>query len=143
MKDATAALIVVLLMFVVPARPDFIYIFSSDESKRPKQPSPALITWKVIQQKLPWGLIFLLGGGFALAEASKESGMSDLIAEYLRSFAMLSKFTVLVIACTFATFLTQFSSNVAVANVLLPVLASMAKVRNTREEKSFGLVPLS
>ncbi|XP_063923978.1 protein I'm not dead yet isoform X2 [Zophobas morio] len=127
-KDATAALIVVLLLFVVPARPDFIYIFSKDESKRPKVASPALITWKVVQQKLPWGLIFLLGGGFALAEASKESKMSELIAHHLHGIATLPKFAVMAISCIFATVLTQFSSNVAVANVLLPVLAEMAKV---------------
>ena len=127
-KDATAALIVVLLLFVVPARPDFIYIFSKDESKRPKVASPALITWKVVQQKLPWGLIFLLGGGIALAEASKESKMSELIAHHLHVIATLPKFAVMAISCIFATVLTQFSSNVAVANVLLPVLAEMAKV---------------
>lgn len=27
----------------------------------PKQPSPGLITWKYIHQKVPWSLIFLLG----------------------------------------------------------------------------------
>lgn len=127
-KDATAALIVVLLLFVIPSNPDFIYIFSKDENKRPKTPSHALLTWKVVQQKLPWGLIFLLGGGFALAEASKVSGMSELIADHLHGFATLPRFWVMVISCLFATLLTQFSSNVAVANVVLPVLAEMSLV---------------
>lgn len=127
-KDATAALIVVLLLFIIPARPDFIHVFSKDESKRPKAPSPPLVTWKVVQQKLPWGLIFLLGGGFALAEGSKESGMSELIAIYLEDLAKLPKFAVMAITCIFASILTEFSSNVAVANVMLPVLAEMSKV---------------
>ncbi|CAH0548728.1 unnamed protein product [Brassicogethes aeneus] len=127
-KDATAALIVVLLLFIIPSKPDFINIFNKDESKRPKTSSPALITWKVVQQKMPWGLIFLLGGGFALAEASKSSGMSQLIAAHLHGLAELPKIYVLMISCTFATFLTQFSSNVAVANVVLPVLAEVALV---------------
>lgn len=82
----------------------------------------------MVQQKLPWGLIFLLGGGFALAEASKVSGMSELIADHLHGFAMLPRFWVMVISCLFATLLTQFSSNVAVANVVLPVLAEMSLV---------------
>ncbi|ERL85405.1 hypothetical protein D910_02825 [Dendroctonus ponderosae] len=128
-KDATAALIVVLLLFVIPSSPDFIYMFSKDEEKRPKAASHALLTWKVVQQKLPWGLIFLLGGGFALAEASKVSGMSQLIADHLHGFAMLPRFWVMVISCLFATFITQFTgSNVAVANVFLPVLAEMCLV---------------
>ncbi|XP_076255030.1 tricarboxylate transporter protein I'm not dead yet isoform X2 [Rhynchophorus ferrugineus] len=127
-KDATAAIIVVMLLFIIPAKPDFIYMFSKDESKRPKVASPALITWSVINQKLPWGLIFLLGGGFSLAEASKASGMSQLIADHLHGVAMLPRFWVMAISCMFATFLTQFSSNVAVANVVLPVLAEMSLV---------------
>lgn len=127
-QDATAALIVVMLLFVIPAKPDFIWIFSKDKSKRPVVASQALITWKVVQAKLPWGLIFLLGGGFALAEGSKESGMSEMIAENLQGIVQLPKFVVLVIACLIASTLTEFSSNVAVANVLLPVLAEMSKV---------------
>lgn len=83
----------------------------------------------MVQQKLPWGLIFLLGGGFALAEASKVSGMSQLIADHLHGFAMLPQFWVMVITCLFTTFITQFvSSNVAVANVILPVVAEMSLV---------------
>ncbi|KAJ8956308.1 hypothetical protein NQ318_015044 [Aromia moschata] len=127
-RDATAALIVVLLLFIIPAKPDFIYIFSKDEAKRPKVASQALVTWKIIQQKMPWGLIFLLGGGFALAEASKVSGMSHMIAEHLRGFATLPRIYVMVISCLMASTLTQFSSNVAVANVILPVLAEMSLV---------------
>ncbi|XP_050305351.1 protein I'm not dead yet-like isoform X2 [Anthonomus grandis grandis] len=127
-KDATAAIIVVLLLFIIPSNLDFINIFNKDESKRPKVASQALLTWKVVHQKLPWGLIFLLGGGFALAEASKASGMSQLIADHLHGFAMLPRFWVMVISCLFATVLTQFSSNVAVANVVLPVLAEMSLV---------------
>nr|XP_022906389.1 protein I'm not dead yet [Onthophagus taurus] len=125
-KDATAALIVVMLLFIIPAKPDFIYWFKTDKSERAKTPSPALITWKVVQQKLPWGLIFLLGGGFALAEGSNVSGMSILIADSLGPLAKLPPFAVLVIASTFASILTEFSSNVAVANVLLPVLAEIS-----------------
>lgn len=128
MKDATAALIVVFLLFIIPARPDFIYIFSKDETKRPKVASQPLVTWKIIQKKMPWGLIFLLGGGFALAEASKVSGMSHMIAEHLRGFASLPRVYVMMASGLMATVLTQFSSNVAVANVVLPVLAEMSLV---------------
>lgn len=84
MKDATAALIVVMLMFVLPAKPDFINIFNKDESKRPTVASPPLVTWKVVQAKLPWGLIFLLGGGFALAEGSKVISLLCVILSKIR-----------------------------------------------------------
>lgn len=32
-----------------------------------------LLTWKVAQKKLPWGIVLLLGGGFALAKGSEVS----------------------------------------------------------------------
>lgn len=34
---------------------------------------PRLLTWKVAQKKLPWGIVLLLGGGFALAKGSEVS----------------------------------------------------------------------
>ena len=32
--------------------------------------APSLITWRLIETKMCWGVIFLLGGGFALAKVS-------------------------------------------------------------------------
>lgn len=121
-------MIVCMLIFVLPAKPDFIHMFSQDESKRPKVASPSLVSWKVVQQKMPWGLIFLLGAGFAMAEASKESGMSHMIAEHLHSFTSLNRVYILIATGMTAAVLTQFASNVAVANVILPVLAEMSVV---------------
>lgn len=36
-------------------------------------PTPPLLTWQVVQKKLPWGIVLLLGGGFALAKGSEVS----------------------------------------------------------------------
>ncbi|CAG9772750.1 unnamed protein product [Ceutorhynchus assimilis] len=126
-KDATAAMIVVFILFIIPSKPEFIYMFSKNEEKRPKKASEGLITWKIIQQRIPWGLVFLLGGGFAVADASKASGMSKLLGDTLVKVTELPKIYVMMVTCTFAAFITQFTgSNVAVANVILPVLSEMA-----------------
>lgn len=45
--------------------------------------NPPLLTWKVAQKKLPWGIVLLLGGGFALAKGSEVSGSPD-VNGYLR-----------------------------------------------------------
>lgn len=37
----------------------------------PAGPIPALLTWKVAHKKMPWNIVLLLGGGFALAKGSE------------------------------------------------------------------------
>ena len=39
---------------------------------RPSQVK-TLLTWRVVHEKVPWGLFLLFGGGFALAEGCKVS----------------------------------------------------------------------
>lgn len=128
MKDSNVAMLIAMLIFILPAKSDFFYMCSKDKNKRPTAASPPLVTWKFVQQKMPWGLIFLLGGGFAMAEASKESGMSHMIAQKLQSIIELDKIYVMIITCLTTVCLTQFASNVAVANVILPVISEMCVV---------------
>lgn len=92
----------------------------------PTTAGPALINWKIIQAKIPWGLIFLLGGGFALAEGGKVSGMSAMLGNSLVSLKNLPPLLLLFIVCLTAQTLTEFTSNVAIANIILPVLAEMS-----------------
>lgn len=32
---------------------------------------PALLNWKTVNEKMPWNIVLLLGGGFALAKGSE------------------------------------------------------------------------
>lgn len=136
-KDATPAILVCILMHCVPADPSFVRAFSRDEERRPKKASEPLITWKVVQTKMHWGLVFLLGGGFALAEGSKASGMSDLIGKKLSALSVYPQIVVLLLTMLTICFITQiFSSNVAVANITLPVLAEMSVSRLHIEKRN-------
>ncbi|NXU26604.1 S13A2 protein, partial [Thalassarche chlororhynchos] len=70
--DATVAIFISVLLFIIPSD-----ISSNDRDKQQTgskskiQAPPALLDWKVVHQKMPWNIVFLLGGGFALAKGSE------------------------------------------------------------------------
>ncbi|XP_020277869.1 protein I'm not dead yet-like isoform X2 [Pseudomyrmex gracilis] len=124
-KDSTAAMCVTILFFFIPSKLDFLQAFNKDPSKRPTKPSPGLITWKIINQKMHWSLIFVLGGGFAISAGSTESGLSGMLGQSLIGLQKINVVAILLIVCFFAENVTELTSNVAVANIILPVLAEM------------------
>ncbi|XP_077298814.1 tricarboxylate transporter protein I'm not dead yet isoform X2 [Arctopsyche grandis] len=126
-KDAVTAMFIVIMMFVIPANLDFLKFFRTPTvADLPTKPSSGIVTWKILKDKIPWGLLFLLGGGFALAEGSKASGMSELIGNSLSGLQALSPAIILLIVVIICELLTEFTSNVAIANIILPVLAEMS-----------------
>ncbi|XP_054709982.1 solute carrier family 13 member 2-like isoform X2 [Uloborus diversus] len=112
-SDATPAIGIPALLFLIPADPLHL------------GRSKGLLEWRSIQQKVPWGVIILLGGGFCLAAASEKSGLSTWITEQLLSLNISSPLIVVLLLSVMTAMLTEFTSNVATANVLLPVVAEL------------------
>ncbi|XP_018058282.1 PREDICTED: protein I'm not dead yet isoform X3 [Atta colombica] len=124
-KDSTAAVCVTILFFIIPSKLDFLYAFSKDPRKRPTKASLGLITWKMINEKMHWSLIFVLGGGFAISAGSTSSGLSEMLGHYLIGLQKINVVAIMLIVCFFAENVTELTANVAVANIILPVLAEM------------------
>ncbi len=74
---------------------------------------------------VPWGIVLLFGGGFALAAGFKESGLSEWIGLQLQGLSGLHPLLLIGTVCVVVTFLTELTSNTATANILLPLLATM------------------
>ncbi|XP_065359915.1 protein I'm not dead yet [Calliphora vicina] len=126
-RNSMPTIFVVIMCFMLPANYAFMrYCCNRRNLELPTAPTPSLITWKFIQSKVPWGLVFLLGGGFALAEGSKVSGMASMIGSALIGLKALPHAVLLFVIIIVAVVLTAFSSNVAIANIMVPVLAEMA-----------------
>lgn len=125
-KDATPAMFIVIVFFMIPANWRCLKFLRRNPGRLPNEATPGLITWKYINQKVPWSLIFLLGGGFALAEGGRVSGMSALLGQSLSGLKTLPPLLLLFVVCLTAQTLTEFTSNVAICNIMLPVLAEMA-----------------
>ncbi|XP_042889590.1 solute carrier family 13 member 5-like isoform X2 [Penaeus japonicus] len=121
--DATPAMFIVFLLFVLPAKLNF---WCFRDPNAPPTASPACMSWDVVQKKIPWGVVLLLGGGFAMAEASKVSGLSIWLGDQLQYFNVMPKEAIVFIVCLMTAMLTEVASNTATASILLPVLKELA-----------------
>ncbi|RWS12624.1 solute carrier family 13-like protein 2 [Dinothrombium tinctorium] len=113
-KDATAAMLIVVLLFIIPSQP-----FGNEASA-------SLLDWHSVQTKLPWGIVLLRGGGFSMAEAVTSSGLSEIMGSQLSRLNFLGIFGIIVIFSIMTTIFTEFASNSATATILLPVAGQLA-----------------
>ncbi|XP_071874212.1 protein I'm not dead yet [Bombus fervidus] len=124
-RDSTPVIFVSIMMFFIPKDLDFLRSYNKDPGKRPVKSSEGLITWDVIQKKMPWSLMFLLGGGFAISRGSIASGLAKKIGETLVPLRFLPPVLIMFFVCLFIGTITEFTSNVGIANITLPVVAQM------------------
>ncbi|XP_056910922.1 solute carrier family 13 member 2-like isoform X2 [Takifugu flavidus] len=125
-SDGTVAILMSMLFFVIPSQlPTCGGYGYNDKGKKVKAPK-TLLSWKVVHERMPWNIILLLGGGFALAKGSEKSGLSEWLGEKLAPLANIPPFAIsLILSLLVATF-TECSSNTATTTLFLPILASMA-----------------
>ncbi|XP_029909043.1 solute carrier family 13 member 1 [Myripristis murdjan] len=112
--DATVALLLGLLLFIIPAH-------------GPNNKFEAMIRWTDFQASMPWEVALLVGGGFALAEGTKVSGLSSWVAELLTPLGDLPVLATVAVACVIVTTVTEVASNAATITVFLPVLGPLAE----------------
>ncbi len=84
-----------------------------------------VLDWATANQ-LPWDIVLLMGGGFALAEGFRVTGLAEWIGLQFALFHDLPLPVLILTLCLLVTFLTEVTSNTATAVVLLPILASAA-----------------
>ncbi|KFV99166.1 Solute carrier family 13 member 2, partial [Eurypyga helias] len=124
--DATVAIFISILLFIIPSN-----ISNKDKQQagsKPKvQAPPALLDWKVVHQKMPWNIVFLLGGGFALAKGSEESGLSSWLGSKLTPLQQIPHPAIALLLCLLIATFTECTSNVATTTLFLPILASLAE----------------
>ena len=76
--------------------------------------------------KVPWGIILLFGGGFALATGFTATGLSNFIGKQFLGMSVLSPILIIIIVAAVINFLTQLTSNTATAEMILPIMASVS-----------------
>jgi sodium-dependent dicarboxylate transporter 2/3/5 len=81
-----------------------------------------LLVWQEDKAKIPYRIMFLFGAGFAIAKAFSETGLANVIAEYLVSYSHLAPLYLMVIIAVMITFTTEITSNTALISIMLPVI---------------------
>jgi sodium-dependent dicarboxylate transporter 2/3/5 len=109
-RDSTVAIAAALALFLIPAG-------------REREGALLASDW---HRAVPWSVLILLGGGFALAAAFQESGLSAWFGNRLAGGVGLPPVALVLLVALSVSFLTEVASNTAVATVLLPVLAAAA-----------------
>lgn len=112
--DSTVAMGMALLMFAIPAQ------------KSEQGETEYLMDWETAE-RLPWGVLLLIGGGFAIAGAFRSTELSDWVGQvFSQVIAGWPPWALIFAACLMLTFLTEFTSNIATVNTVLPILAATA-----------------
>ncbi|HRW97156.1 MAG TPA: SLC13 family permease [Bacteroidales bacterium] len=109
-NDGTVAIFIAVLLFVLPSR--------AENTRR-------IMNWKTAEN-IPWHIILLFGGGFALASGFKESGLSTWFGSQLVWVADYHVLLVIFFISFMMTFLTELTSNTATTEMILPILAGIA-----------------
>lgn len=109
LDDTIIAMISAVILFLLPSQ----------------KPGEKIITWPEAV-RIPWGIILLFGGGLALAEGFKGSGLAEWIGLQMSSLEGLSIIFIVLILIAAVNFLTEITSNLATTSMLLPILAPMA-----------------
>ncbi|WP_209332576.1 SLC13 family permease [Lunatimonas salinarum] len=121
LDDTIIALLGVLVLFVLP-------------SGGPK--GERLLSWEVAE-KIPWGILILFGGGLALAIGFQQTGLAQWIGQQFVLLQDVSFWLFLLLVIAAVNFLTEITSNVATASMLLPILSAVALAMNVHP---FGLM---
>lgn len=110
LRDGTVAIALAVLLFAVPSR---------------SRPETRLLNWD-IARGVPWDIILLFGGGFALAGGFAQSGLAVWAGEQLAGLSAFSPWVLVLGICLTVSLLTELTSNAATTEMLLPIVAALA-----------------
>ncbi len=119
LHDATVGIFVAIMLCLIPVN------FRGGVDWQGKR-ERFVMDWPSIQRGVPWGIVILFGGGFALAAGMSHTGLAAWLGGLLAGLKGAPLVFVLPLVCLMATGLSEMTSNVATVLMLCPVLAEAA-----------------
>jgi len=109
LSDSGIAMLGAMLLFLIPVR---------------RAPLTFTMDWATAA-RMPWGILFLFGGGLSLAAAVKANGVAEFIGSQAGGLAMLPPAVLVLLVTAAIVFLTELTSNAATTASMVPVLAAL------------------
>jgi sodium-dependent dicarboxylate transporter 2/3/5 len=110
LNDGTVSIAAAMLLFLIPTQ-------TKDGGR--------ILDWRTATG-IPWHVVLLFGGGFALARGFLESGLAGWVGGRLTGLSSVHPVLLVLATCLLVTFLTELTSNTATTEMLLPILAGLA-----------------
>ncbi|KAL1778190.1 solute carrier family 13 member 4 [Sigmodon hispidus] len=139
--DATVSVFLGFLLFLIPAKKPCFGKKRDGASQEPTRGIEPIITWKDFQKTMPWEIVILVGGGYALASGSKSSGLSTWIGHQMLSLSSLPPWAITLLACVLVSIVTEFVSNPATITIFLPILCTLSETLHINP--LYTLVPVT
>lgn len=109
-NDGTVAIFISLILFLLPSK-----------NKKGRR----LMDWSTAR-KIPWHIVLLFGGGFALAKGFVDSGLSLWFGNSMAGLGAIPPMILTLIIVAMMSLLTELTSNTATTEMILPILAGLA-----------------
>ena len=108
LNDTSIGLLGALMLFIVPV----------NKNER-------ACDWKTAN-KIPWGVLLVVGGGIALSKAFKSSGLADWVGSFSSFFYGVEIYLLILFFVFLIIFLTELNSNTATVATFAPILIVFA-----------------
>ncbi|GAA1198158.1 SLC13 family permease [Prauserella alba] len=106
--DSVIAMMASVLLFILPVRRGM-----------------RTMNWDTAKQ-LPWGILLLFGGGLALSKQFEETGFATWLGDQVANLDVLPTILFVAAAVVIVLFMTELTSNTAMASIFVPILGAVA-----------------
>uniref|UniRef100_A0A0B7APS4 Citrate transporter-like domain-containing protein n=1 Tax=Arion vulgaris TaxID=1028688 RepID=A0A0B7APS4_9EUPU len=130
--DSTPAIAISILLFILPARPPSWMGCCRSKSVAVSEVLDDLphyepiLDWATVNKRMAWGVLLLMGGGFAMADACEVSGLSAWVSHYLEGLSSLPHWVTAFLLSLLVAAITQVTSNAATTTLFVPIVGDLA-----------------
>jgi sodium-dependent dicarboxylate transporter 2/3/5 len=76
---------------------------------------------------IPWDVLLLFGGGLSLAAAMESTGLARWLGDHMTVLGALPPIAIYLGLAVFVLVLSELASNTAVATMMMPIVATLAR----------------